>query len=88
MPLIDGAIGNFPRTGATFKLKQKITSKIENNEIRLINSKIKLILSWSANCVLSDAANQATKFGITETKLIMFWLHVYQLKIIESYYSN
>ena len=44
-PLADGTIGNFPDTGATFKLKQKITAKIENNEIPLINSKIKIILT-------------------------------------------
>ena len=44
-PLADGTIGNFSDTGATFKLKQKITAKIENNEIPLINSKIKIILT-------------------------------------------
>ena len=45
LPLADGTIGNFPGTGANFKLKQKITAKIENNEIPLINSKIKIILT-------------------------------------------
>ena len=36
----------------------------------LINCEINLILTWSANCVLSKTnANQATAFAITDTKL-------------------
>ena len=36
----------------------------------LISCEINLILTWSANCVTSDvAANQATTFAITDTKL-------------------
>ena len=39
-------------------------------EIPLINCEINLILTWSANCVTSNAAaNQAAKFAITDTKL-------------------
>ena len=34
----------------------------------LINCEIDLILTWSANCVLSDAQNQATTFAITDTE--------------------
>ena len=36
----------------------------------LINYEIDLILTWSANCVISNsAASQATIFAITDTKL-------------------
>ena len=36
----------------------------------LINYEINLILTWSANCVMSNSAvNQATTFAITDTKL-------------------
>ena len=39
-------------------------------EMPLINCEINLILTWSANCVISSAAvNQATTFAITDTKL-------------------
>ena len=39
-------------------------------EIPLISCEINLILTWSANCVTSNAAaNQAAKFAITDTKL-------------------
>ena len=39
-------------------------------EIPLINCEINLILTCSANCVISSAAaNQATTFAITDTKL-------------------
>ena len=35
----------------------------------LINCEINFILTWSANCVITnDAANQATIFAITDTK--------------------
>ena len=35
-----------------------------------INCLVNLILTWSADCVLSDTnVNQATKFSITDTKL-------------------
>ena len=37
-------------------------------EMPLINCEIDLILTWSANCVLSDAQNQATTFAITDTE--------------------
>ena len=36
----------------------------------MIDCKINLILTWSANCVIYHAtANQATTFAITDTKL-------------------
>ena len=36
----------------------------------LISCKINIILTWSANCAISDAAaNQDTTFAITDTKL-------------------
>ena len=36
----------------------------------LINCEINLILTWSANCVISNATvNQGTTFAITDTKL-------------------
>ena len=39
-------------------------------EIPLINCDINLILTWSANCVITNAvANQDTIFVITDTKL-------------------
>ena len=39
-------------------------------EIPFINCEINLILTWSVNCVISNAAaNQATTFAITDTKL-------------------
>ena len=39
-------------------------------EIPLINCEIDLILTWSRNCVISNAAaNRDTTFAITDTKL-------------------
>ena len=35
----------------------------------LINCEINLILTWSANCIMYDASNQATAFAVTSTKL-------------------
>ena len=36
----------------------------------LINCEIIFVLTWSANCVLSNAAaNQATTFSVTDTKV-------------------
>ena len=38
-------------------------------ETPLINCEINLILTWSENCIISNAAaNQATTFAITDTK--------------------
>ena len=38
--------------------------------MELINCEINLILTWSKHCILSNAAaNQETKFAITDTKL-------------------
>ena len=39
-------------------------------EIPIINCEINLILTWSVNCVISNAAaDQATTFALTDTKL-------------------
>ena len=39
-------------------------------EMPLINCEINLILTWPANCVISNASpNQATTFAMTDTKL-------------------
>ena len=39
-------------------------------EMSLINFEINLILTWSANCVISNAAaNQVATFAISDTKL-------------------
>ena len=39
-------------------------------EMPLINYEINLIVAWSENCVISNAAaNQATTFATTDTKL-------------------
>ena len=35
----------------------------------LINCEINLILTWSANCIISDSANKATIFVLSDTKL-------------------
>ena len=38
-------------------------------EMPLINCEINLVLTWSANCIISNtAANQATTFAITDRK--------------------
>ena len=48
-------------------------------EMALINCEINLILTWSADCVISSAAvNQAIIFAITDTKL---YVHVVTLSI-------
>ena len=39
-------------------------------EIPIINCETNLILTWSVNCVISNAAaDQATTFAVTDTKL-------------------
>ena len=38
-------------------------------EIRLMNCKINLMLTWSANCIISTVVSQATAFAITDAKL-------------------
>ena len=47
-------------------------------EMPLINCEINLILTWSANCVISEV-NRAITFTITDT---------YQLQIIQNYCNN
>ena len=55
----------------------------------LINYEINLILTWSANFFIIDAPvnNQATIFGITDTKLYVLVV-IYQLKIMQNYCNN
>ena len=55
-------------------------------EMRLINWEINLILTWPANCVISES-DRATNFAITDAKLNVA-LELYQLKIIQNYCSN
>ena len=78
-----GDLHNFPGNSALFKFKEKITGSTGNDgtlkylsnfwrtlEMPLINCEINLILTWSANSVISSAAtNQGTTFAITDTKL-------------------
>ena len=86
-----GSLDNLPSNTASFKFKQKVTSKTGYNgtknvkvmvplkylssfwrtlEMPLINCESNLILTWSPNCVISNAtANQATAFAITDTKV-------------------
>ena len=43
---------------------------MENSWNAIINCEVNLILTWSSNCVISNAAaNQATTLAITDTKL-------------------
>ena len=64
-------------TGAdgTKNVKIMVILKYLNNfwkifEMPLIDCEINLMLTWSKNCIISNAAaNQETTFGITDTKL-------------------
>ena len=58
-------------------------------EVPLINCEINLILTWSANCVVSNAAaNQATTFAITNTKLYVPIVTLSTQDIMQNYYNN
>ena len=87
---------NFPGNCAWFNFKQKVTGSTgddgtENFEIMVRlkylskfwrTLEINLFLTWSANCVISNAAaNQDTTFAITDTK-------IYQLTIMQNYCNN
>ena len=55
----------------------------------LSNCKINLILSWSTRCFIIDntIVDQVRTFTITDTKL-MFYLELYQLKIMQNCLNN
>ena len=63
------------RDDGTKNIEIMVPSKYVSNfwrplEMPLINCEINLILTWSANCVISNAAaDQATTFAITDKKL-------------------
>ena len=67
---ITGSIGN----DGTKNVEKMVLLKYWSNfcrtlELPLINCEINPFLTWSANCVISNAAvNQATKFAITDAK--------------------
>ena len=52
-------------------------------EVSLFNCEINLILSWSANCVVSDTSNQETIFLIADTKrfvlIVTLWTNDYAI---------
>ena len=55
-------------------------------EMRLINCEINLILTWSANCIISEG-NIVTTFAITDTKLYVPVV-TYKFKIIQKHCNN
>ena len=73
---ITGVTGNNGRKNVEIMVPLKYLSNFWRTiEMPLINCEINLILTWSANCAISNvAANQATIFAITDTKLSMFQL--------------
>ena len=61
-----GALANFPGNSSLFKYKQ--SNFWRTIEMPLINCEIILILTWSGNFIISNAAaNQDTTFAITHT---------------------
>ena len=55
----------------------------------LINCELILILTWSANCIISGAAaNQATAFSITDKKTLCSSCNFIQLTVMQNYYNN
>ena len=68
---ITGSTGNDGTKAVQIMVPLKYLSNVwRTPEMPLINCEINLILTWSANCVLSNAAaNQATRFAITDTNL-------------------
>ena len=55
----------------------------------LINCKVNVILTWSANCVIvyNNVANQGAAFTITETRLYVPVVTL-STKIMQNYYHN
>ena len=70
---LTGSTGNYVTENVEIMVTLKYLSNFWRTlEITLINSEINLILTWSANCVISNAtANKATKFEMTDTKLFV-----------------
>ena len=70
---LTGSTGNYVTENVEIMVTLKYLSNFRRTlEITLINSEINLILTWSANCVISNAtANKATKFEMTDTKLFV-----------------
>ena len=65
--------GKIPVDCNTKNVKAAVPLKYLHNfcitlEMPLINCQIKLILTWSANCLISSATRK-TKFAITDTKV-------------------
>ena len=68
---ITGSTGNNGTKAAKIMVPLKYLSNFWRTlEMSLINCDVNLILTWSANCVITNfAANQATTFAITDAKL-------------------
>ena len=68
---ITGKTGDDSRKDVKIMVPSKYLSDFWRTlEMALINCEVSLIVTWSANCVISNAAeNQATIFAITVTKL-------------------
>ena len=68
---VTGSAGNDGTKNVEIMVPLKYLSNFWRTlEMPLINCEINLILTWSANCVTSNAAaNQVTTFAITDTKL-------------------
>ena len=59
-------------------------------EMPLIKCEFNLILTWSANYLITTAASQAKAFAITLAKLYIpvATFPVVELKIMQQYYNN
>ena len=68
---ITGSTGNNGTKNVEIMVSLKYLSNFWRTcEMPLINCEINLIITWSANCVISSAAaNQTATFTITDTKL-------------------
>ena len=68
---ITGSTGDDGTKAVQIMLPLKYLSNFWGDfEMPLINCEVNLILTWSVNCDISNAAaNQATTFAVTDTKL-------------------
>ena len=68
---ITGSAGNYGTKNVEIMVPLKYLNNFRRTiKMPLINCEINLILTWPANCVISNAAaNQDTTFEITDTKL-------------------
>ena len=68
---LTGSTGNNGTNAVKLMVPLKYLSNFWRTcEMLSVNCEINLILTWSANCVISNAAvNQTTTFSITDTKL-------------------